>query len=90
MRVDLNRRQHLSGDVGEEVLMILLGGMGTFAGPVSAPSTPSTCKTTWSTGSAPWATVIIGVIYVGCVLAFRKGFVGELIAWQHRRGKPAG
>jgi len=31
--------------------------------------------------------VIIGVIFVVCVVAFRKGFVGELLAWQQRRGK---
>jgi branched-chain amino acid transport system permease protein len=31
--------------------------------------------------------VIIGVIFVICVVAFRKGFVGELLAWQQRRRK---
>jgi branched-chain amino acid transport system permease protein len=30
-------------------------------------------------------TVIIGVIFVVCVIAFRRGFIGELIAWQQRR-----
>jgi len=29
--------------------------------------------------------VIIGVIFVVCVVAFRRGFVGELLAWQRRR-----
>ncbi len=32
-----------------------------------------------------WVTVIIGAIFVVCVLAFRKGIVGELQAWQQRR-----
>ena len=32
-----------------------------------------------------WVTVIIGVIFVVCVVAFRRGFVGELLAWQQRR-----
>jgi branched-chain amino acid transport system permease protein len=32
-----------------------------------------------------WVTVIIGVIFVVCVLAFRKGLVGELLAWRERR-----
>ena len=32
-----------------------------------------------------WVTVIIGVIFVVCVLAFRKGMVGELLAWRARR-----
>jgi len=32
-----------------------------------------------------WVTVIIGAIFVLCVVAFRRGFVGELQAWQLRR-----
>ena len=32
-----------------------------------------------------WINVIIGAIFVVCVLAFRKGIVGELLAWQQRR-----
>jgi branched-chain amino acid transport system permease protein len=32
-----------------------------------------------------WVTVIIGVIFVVCVLAFRKGVVGELLAFIERR-----
>jgi len=32
-----------------------------------------------------WVTVIIGAIFVVCVLAFRKGAVGELLAWLERR-----
>jgi branched-chain amino acid transport system permease protein len=32
-----------------------------------------------------WVTVIIGAIFVVCVLAFRRGIVGELLAWQTRR-----
>ena len=32
-----------------------------------------------------WVTVIIGAIFVVCVVAFRRGFVGELLAWQQRR-----
>jgi len=32
-----------------------------------------------------WVSVIIGAIFVLCVIAFRRGFVGELIAWQQRR-----
>jgi len=32
-----------------------------------------------------WATVIIGVIFVVCVLAFRKGVVGELQAFRERQ-----
>jgi hypothetical protein len=32
-----------------------------------------------------WVTVIIGAIFVVCVLAFRKGVVGELQAFLERR-----
>jgi branched-chain amino acid transport system permease protein len=30
--------------------------------------------------------VIIGGVFVLCVVAFRKGVVGELLAWRKRRG----
>jgi branched-chain amino acid transport system permease protein len=33
-----------------------------------------------------WVSVIIGAIFVLCVMAFRKGIVGELEAWVKRRG----
>ncbi|MFZ3126766.1 MAG: branched-chain amino acid ABC transporter permease, partial [Rhodoferax sp.] len=36
-----------------------------------------------------WVTVIIGVIFVVCVLAFRKGIVGELHAFRERRSAAA-
>ena len=32
-----------------------------------------------------WVTVITGVIFVACVLAFRRGIVGELGAWWSQR-----
>jgi len=34
-----------------------------------------------------WTGVIIGVIFVLCVVAFRKGIVGELLAWHKRRSQ---
>ena len=36
-----------------------------------------------------WVTVIIGAIFVLCVLAFRKGVVGELQAFRERRAAAA-
>jgi hypothetical protein len=75
---------------GEVVLMTLLGGMGTFAGPVIGAFTIIGLQDYLADRVGSWVTVIIGAIFVVCVLAFRKGFVGELIAWQQRRGKPAG
>ena len=72
---------------GEVVLMTLLGGMGTFAGPVIGAFTIIGLQDYLADRVGSWVTVIIGVIFVVCVLAFRKGFVGELIAFRQRRGK---
>jgi branched-chain amino acid transport system permease protein len=70
---------------GEVVLMTLLGGMGTFAGPVLGAFTIIGLQDFLADRVGSWVTVIIGVIFVVCVVAFRRGFVGELIAWQKRR-----
>jgi branched-chain amino acid transport system permease protein len=70
---------------GEVVLMTLLGGMGTFAGPVIGAFTIIGLQDYLSDRVGSWVTVIIGVIFVVCVIAFRRGFVGELIAWQQRK-----
>jgi branched-chain amino acid transport system permease protein len=70
---------------GEVILMTLLGGMGTFAGPVIGSFTISALQDFLSDRVGSWVTVIIGVIFVVCVTAFRRGFVGELLAWQQRR-----
>ena len=70
---------------GEVVLMTLLGGMGTFAGPVIGAFTIIGLQNFLADRVGSWVTVIIGAIFVFCVLAFRKGLVGELLAWQQRR-----
>ena len=70
---------------GEVVLMTLLGGMGTFAGPVLGAFTIIGLQNFLADRVGSWVTVIIGVIFVICVVAFRRGFVGELLAWQQRR-----
>jgi len=70
---------------GEVILMTLLGGMGTFAGPVIGAVTIIGLQDALSDQVGSWVNVIIGVIFVVCVVAFRKGFVGELLAWQQRR-----
>ena len=70
---------------GEVVLMTLLGGMGTVFGPVVGAFVDRRhARTTWP-ASARWVTVIQGVIFVVCVLAFRRGIVGEIGAWWARR-----
>jgi branched-chain amino acid transport system permease protein len=74
---------------GEVVLMTLLGGMGTFAGPVLGAFTIIGLQNYLADRVGSWVTVIIGGIFVVCVLAFRRGFVGELLAWQQRRAAAA-
>jgi branched-chain amino acid transport system permease protein len=70
---------------GEVVLMTLLGGMGTFAGPVLGAFTIIGLQDLLADRVGSWVTVIIGVIFVLCVVGFRRGFVGELLAWQRQR-----
>jgi branched-chain amino acid transport system permease protein len=70
---------------GEVVLMTLLGGMGTFAGPVVGAFTIIGLQNFLADRVGSWVTVIIGATFVVCVVAFRRGFVGELLAWQQRR-----
>jgi hypothetical protein len=60
--------------------MTLLGGMGTFAGPVLGAFTIIGLQNLLSDRVGEWVTVIIGAIFVVCVIAFRRGFVGELLA----------
>ena len=72
---------------GEVVLMTLLGGLSTFAGPVIGAFTIVGLQNYLADRVGSWVTVIIGVIFVVCVLAFRRGFVGELQAWQAKRSR---
>ena len=71
---------------GEVVLMTLLGGMGTIFGPVVGAFVIVTLEN-YLAGLGEWVTVITGAIFVVCVLAFRRGIVGEIAAWwsAHRR-----
>jgi branched-chain amino acid transport system permease protein len=80
---------------GEVVLMTLLGGMGTIFGPVVGALVIVGLQNYLAAGvrigalefGAQWVTVITGAIFVVCVLAFRRGIVGELAAWwAARRG----
>jgi branched-chain amino acid transport system permease protein len=69
---------------GEVVLMTLLGGMGTIFGPVIG-ALVITGLENYLAGFGQWVTVITGAIFVVCVLAFRRGIVGEVAAWWARR-----
>lgn len=62
---------------GEVVLMTLLGGMGTVVGPVIGAATVATLHNTLADKVGPLLTVIMGVIFVVCVLLFRRGIAGE-------------
>jgi branched-chain amino acid transport system permease protein len=65
---------------GEVVLMTLLGGLGTIFGPVVGAAVIITMQNHLAQLGA-WVTVVQGVIFVICVLAFRRGIVGELGHW---------
>jgi branched-chain amino acid transport system permease protein len=69
---------------GEVVLMTLLGGMGTIFGPVVGAFVIAGLEN-YLAGFGEWVTIITGAIFVICVLAFRRGIVGEIAAWWARR-----
>jgi branched-chain amino acid transport system permease protein len=62
---------------GEVVLITLLGGMGTVFGPVAGALVIITMENYLAQLGA-WVTITQGVIFVICVLAFRRGIVGEI------------
>lgn len=66
----------MSGDV---LLMTLVGGLGTIFGPVVG-SIVVTFMELYLAHLADWVIVIQGVIFVACVLLFRKGIVGTVAA----------
>jgi len=74
---------------GEVILMTLLGGVGTFFGPVFGSGIVISLQNLLADKVGSWVTVIIGAIFVLCVLAFRKGVVGELQAYLERRRRAA-
>ncbi|WP_264567807.1 branched-chain amino acid ABC transporter permease [Rhodoferax antarcticus] len=74
---------------GEVILMTLLGGVGTFFGPALGAGIVISLQELLSDKVGSWVTVIIGVIFVLCVLLFRKGIVGELEAYLERRRRVA-
>ena len=74
----------LQATSGEVILMTLLGGAGTFAGPVIGAALVVTLQEYLSDIVGGWVTVIIGAVFVACVLVFRRGIVGELNAMRRR------
>ena len=72
---------HMSGEV---VLMTLLGGLGTILGPGVGAAVIVALENELADKVGSWVTVIMGSIFVICVLAFRRGIVGELKALRER------
>ncbi len=66
------------GTSGDVILMTLLGGSGTFLGPVVGAGVVLTLQQYLSERVGAWVSVIIGAIFVICVMIFRRGIVGEI------------
>jgi branched-chain amino acid transport system permease protein len=64
---------------GEVVLMGLVGGLGTAFGP-AVGALVLTAMENYLAQFGAWVTVTQGVIFVVCVIAFRRGLIGELAA----------
>lgn len=79
---------HMSGQV---VLMTIVGGLGTVLGPAIGALTIVSLENQLADRVGSWVTVIMGFVFVVCVLLFRKGMVGEVNAWwssRHQRTTP--
>lgn len=72
---------HMSGEV---VLMTLLGGLGTVIGPFVGAFTVVSLQNQLADKVGSWVTVIMGCMFVACVMLFQRGIVGELQAWMKR------
>jgi len=62
---------------GEVVLITLLGGLGTIFGPVVGAFVLISLEHYLAQLGA-WVTIVQGIIFVICVLTFRRGIVGEI------------
>lgn len=85
---------------GTVVLMTLVGGLGTIAGPVVGAIViiglenklgdignwlAVASGVEWFRTIGESVTIVTGFIFIVCVLAFRRGIVGELAAWLAAR-----
>ena len=62
---------------GEAVLMTILGGIGTLWGPVAGAAVIINLQN-YLANLGGWSTIATGAIFVICVLAFRRGIIGEI------------
>ncbi len=80
---------------GLVILMTLVGGMGTLFGPLLGAALivaledrlgdigtglASLTGVEWFRSLGESATIVTGLIFIACVLAFRRGIVGEIVA----------
>lgn len=85
---------------GHVILMTLMGGLGTLSGPILGSAVvvalenkigefgtflARTTGLEWFSTLGESVTIVTGLIFVLCVLLFRKGIMGELIAWLEKR-----
>ncbi|MEG2977519.1 MAG: branched-chain amino acid ABC transporter permease [Comamonas sp.] len=85
---------------GHVILMTLMGGLGTLSGPLLGSAVvvalenkigdfgtflARTTGVEWFGTLGESVTIVTGLIFVLCVLMFRKGIMGELIAWLERK-----
>ena len=76
---------HMSG---EGILMTLLGGVGTLLGPLmGAGLVVSLQHLLAQSPLGNWVSVILGIIFVVCVLSFRSGIIGELAKMYRKNFK---
>ncbi|MEI3852122.1 MULTISPECIES: branched-chain amino acid ABC transporter permease [Ensifer] len=72
---------------GEVILMTLLGGIGTLIGPLFGAGLVVTLQNYLATSEFP-VTIITGLVFMVCVLVFRRGIVGEF--YHSRLGRKLG
>lgn len=65
---------HMSGDV---ILMTVLGGMNSVFGPAIGAIIISALRHYFDALGA-WVTIMVGLVFIFCVLVFRRGVLGEL------------
>ncbi|EJZ19109.1 inner-membrane translocator [Rhizobium sp. Pop5] len=64
---------------GEVILMTLLGGIGTLIGPLFGAGLVVALENYLATSEFP-VTIITGIVFMVCVLIFRRGVIGEFYA----------
>ncbi len=74
---------HLSGEV---VLMTLIGGLGTLLGPLAGAVLVVSFSDLLAGGAfRALVPVMLGTLFVVCVIFFRRGLVGEVQHWLRKR-----